>query len=104
LPKINAGNGMERGFAERNAINAPIQGSAADVIKVAMINVQDRMKKEQLKSKLLLQVHDELVFDVHQDELDLVQELAKEEMERAIQLEVPLVVEAGVADNWLDAH
>lgn len=104
LAKINAGNGMERGFAERNAINAPIQGSAADVIKVAMINVQERMKKEQLKSKLLLQVHDELVFDAHESEVDLLKQLAKEEMERAIELEVPLEVEAGVADNWLDAH
>ncbi|CAG5082438.1 DNA polymerase I [Parvicella tangerina] len=104
LPKINAGNGMERGFAERNAINAPIQGSAADVIKIAMINVQERMKKEALKSKLLLQVHDELVFDVHKDEVDLMRTLAKEEMERAVQLEVPLEVEEGVADNWLDAH
>lgn len=104
LPKINAGNGMERGFAERNAINAPIQGSAADIIKVAMINVQNRMKKEKLKSKLLLQVHDELVFDTHKDEIDLMKQLAKEEMENAIKLEVPLVVEEGVADNWLDAH
>lgn len=104
LPKINAGNGMERGFAERNAINAPIQGSAADIIKIAMINVQNRMKAENLKSKLLLQVHDELVFDAHKDELDLLTQLAKEEMERAIQLEVPLVVEGGIADNWLDAH
>lgn len=104
LPKINAGNGMERGFAERNAINAPIQGSAADIIKVAMINVQERMKKERLRSRLLLQVHDELVFDVHQDEIDLMKKLAKEEMERAIQLEVPLEVEEGVAMNWLDAH
>lgn len=104
LPKINAGNGMERGFAERNAINAPIQGSAADVIKVAMINVQKRMAKEQLKSKLLLQVHDELVFDVYQDEIETLQQLAKEEMEGAILMEVPLLVESGVAENWLDAH
>lgn len=104
LPNINAGNGMERGFAERNAINAPIQGSAADVIKVAMINVQNRLQKENLKSRLLLQVHDELVFDVHQDEIDKMQQLAKEEMEGAILMEVPLLVESGVADNWLDAH
>ncbi len=104
LPKINGGNGMERGFAERNAINAPIQGSAADIIKLAMIKIHQRMIDDQYKSKLLLQVHDELVFDAHKDEIEKLTEMVKYEMENAIEFDVPLEVESGLADNWLDAH
>jgi len=104
LPDINSANAVVRGFAERNAINAPIQGSAADIIKVAMINVAQRMEKENVKSKMLLQVHDELVFDVHLDEKEIMTKLVKEEMENAIKMEVPMEVEYELADNWLDAH
>jgi len=104
LPKINGANGMERGFAERNAINAPIQGSAADVIKVAMINIQKKLNTENYQSKMLLQVHDELVFDAHKDEVDKLTDMVKEEMEQAVKLVVPLEVETGIADNWLEAH
>ena len=95
---------MERGFAERNAVNAPIQGYAADVIKIAMINVFKAMGGQQLKSKMLLQVHDELVFDVHESEIDLMKSLVKKEMESAVELNVPLDVEIEIGDNWLDAH
>jgi DNA polymerase-1 len=104
LPKINEGNGFERGFAERNAINAPIQGSAADIIKVAMINIQKRLLKEQLKSKLILQVHDELLLEVPLNEETYIKELVKFEMENAVKLNVPMEVEVGFASNWLDAH
>jgi len=104
LPDINSANAIVRGYAERNAINAPIQGSAADVIKVAMINVYNRMKEEKLESRMLLQVHDELVFDVLKSEEDKMRKLVKEEMEGAVKLEVPLDVEMEFADNWLEAH
>jgi DNA polymerase-1 len=104
LKDINSANAVVRGFAERNAVNAPIQGSAADIIKLAMIKVANAMKEQQLKSKMLLQVHDELVFDVHVDEIDAMQELVKKEMESAVELVVPMVVEMEIADNWLDAH
>jgi DNA polymerase-1 len=104
LKDINSANAVVRGFAERNAINAPIQGSAADVIKLAMIAVHRAMHKEQLKSKMLLQVHDELVFDVHESEVDLMKNLVKREMESAIKLTVPMQVEMEIGDNWLDAH
>ena len=104
LKDINSANAVVRGFAERNAVNAPIQGSAADVIKLAMIGVHGAMKEQGLKSKMLLQVHDELVFDVHKDEIDTLKELVKNEMESAVELVVPLDVEIEVADNWLDAH
>lgn len=104
LPDINSANAVVRGFAERNAINAPIQGSAADIIKLAMIDLDKVFQEKQLKSKMLLQVHDELVFDVHKDEVDILAQIVKETMENAIQLEVPMVVEVKVADNWLDAH
>lgn len=104
LKDINSANAVVRGFAERNAINAPIQGSAADIIKMAMIGVDKAMRKAQLKSKMLLQVHDELVFDVYKDEIETLQELVKREMESAVQIAVPMVVEMEVADNWLDAH
>ncbi|NVK66888.1 MAG: DNA polymerase I [Flavobacteriales bacterium] len=104
LKDINSANAVVRGFAERNAVNAPIQGSAADIIKLAMIKVANAMKEANVKSKMLLQVHDELVFDVHVDEIDMMQELVKREMESAVEMVVPMVVEMEVADNWLDAH
>ena len=104
LPDINSHNGTVRGFAERNAINAPIQGSAADIIKVAMIHIYQRMKAEGLKSKLLLQVHDELNFSVVPEEHDRVEALVLEEMQRAYPLRVPLVADSGWGDNWLEAH
>ena len=104
LKDINSANAVVRGFAERNAINAPIQGSAADIIKKAMIAVDKAMTDAKLKSKMLLQVHDELVFDVHVDEIDQLQELVRREMESAVEIAVPMEVEMEVADNWLDAH
>jgi DNA polymerase-1 len=104
LPDINSANAVVRGFAERNAINAPIQGSAADIIKLAMIAVHNSMKNEGVKSKMILQVHDELVFDVHVSEKVLMQVLVKEAMEKAISLEVPMEVEMQLANNWLEAH
>ena len=104
LKDINSANAMVRGFAERNAVNAPIQGSAADVIKLAMIGVFGAMQEKNTKSKLLLQVHDELVFDVHESEIELMNTLVKHEMESAVEIVVPLDVEIEVADNWLEAH
>ena len=104
LPDINSGNAIVRGYAERNAVNAPIQGSAADIIKLAMIAVDKAMSAQQLKSKLLLQVHDELVFDVHHSEKEIMQQLVKEAMENAVKLVVPMEVEVKLAQNWLDAH
>ena len=104
LRDINSTNGIVRGHAERNAINAPIQGSAADIIKIAMINIHDEMKKRKLKSKMLLQVHDELVFDLFIPEQDEMIKLVTDNMENAIEFAVPLKVEYGIADNWLDAH
>ncbi len=104
LRDINSKNATMRGFAERNAINAPIQGSAADMIKVAMINIHDWMKKEKLKSKMILQVHDELVFDVHNSEKELMANNIPEFMKSAIELEVPMAVGLGFGQNWLEAH
>ena len=104
LRDINSKNATMRGFAERNAINAPIQGSAADMIKVAMINIHDWMKKEKLKSKMILQVHDELVFDVHKTEKELLESTIPEFMKSAIELEVPMEVGLGFGQNWLEAH
>jgi DNA polymerase-1 len=104
LPDINSANAVVRGYAERNAVNAPIQGSAADIIKMAMIAVERAMKKAQVRSKMILQVHDELVFDVHHSEESLMQELVKKAMEEAIQLAVPMEVELKLAPNWLEAH
>jgi len=104
LKDINSRNAIVRGAAERNAVNAPIQGSAADIIKLAMININKRFKQEQFKSKMLLQVHDELVFDAHNDELDIITLIIKQEMENAFQLSVPLDVEIGLGQNWLEAH
>lgn len=104
LKDINSSNAIVRGHAERNAINAPIQGSAADVIKVAMINIHATLKEQKLRSKMLLQVHDELVFDVYKPELETIQSIIKEKMEKAIILDVPLKVEMNNAANWLEAH
>jgi DNA polymerase-1 len=104
LKDINAKNNVVRSAAERNAVNAPIQGSAADIIKVAMINIQQKLKEKQFKSKMLLQVHDELIFDVLKEELEDLKTLIKHEMENAFKLEVPLDVEIGVGENWLEAH
>ncbi len=104
LPDIHSNNAIVRGFAERNAINAPIQGSAADIIKKAMVDVDRAMTEQGVKSKLLLQVHDELVFDVHVSEQKIMEELVKNAMENAVQLVVPMEVELKVAKNWLDAH
>lgn len=104
LPDINSRNAVVRGVAERNAINAPIQGTAADIIKRAMVDIQQRLKEEGLKSKMILQVHDELNFDVFKPELDKVKALVKEAMESAVKLKVPLVVDMGVGKNWLEAH
>ncbi len=104
LKDINSRNGMLRAMAERNAINAPIQGSAADIIKKAMIDVQSAMEKQNLKSKMLLQVHDELVFDMHKEEEDVLKNLVKIHMQTAVELGVPIIVDLGIGDNWLEAH
>tara|TARA_B110000046_G_scaffold185976_1_gene230977 strand:+ start:6542 stop:9388 length:2847 start_codon:yes stop_codon:yes gene_type:complete len=104
LKDINSRNAMVRSGAERNAVNAPIQGSAADIIKLAMINIHKRFEKENFKSKMLLQVHDELVFDAHKDELETIRPIIKYEMENAFKMSVPLDVEIGVGENWLEAH
>jgi DNA polymerase-1 len=104
LREINSRNAVMRAGAERNAINAPIQGSAADIVKKAMIDVQAEMDKRGMQSKMLLQVHDELVFDMHIDEADDLKVLVKEKMEQAITLEVPLTVDIGEGINWLEAH
>jgi DNA polymerase-1 len=104
LRDINSRNFTQKSFAERNAINAPIQGSAADIIKLAMIHIHQWLKSEKLKSKMIMQVHDELVFDVYLPEYDLISVKIKELMENAFQMEVPLVVEVGKGENWLEAH
>lgn len=104
LKDINSANFTVRGFAERNAINAPIQGSAADIIKMAMIAIFDEMNRRNMKSKMILQVHDELVFDCHLSEVDELKALVREKMENAVQLAVPLEVEMSTGKNWLEAH
>jgi len=104
LKDINSQNAVVRGGAERNAVNAPIQGSAADIIKIAMINIYNKLVEGNFKTKMLLQVHDELVFDAYKPELDKVKTLIKAEMENAFKLEVPLVVDLGTGENWLEAH
>ncbi|WP_396141347.1 DNA polymerase I [Flavobacterium sp.] len=104
LKDINSANAIVRGGAERNAVNAPIQGSAADIIKIAMINIHKKLTSENWKSKMLLQVHDELVFDVHNSELEKIQPMIKHEMENAFKMAVPLDVEMGLGKNWLEAH
>ena len=104
LKDINSANMMVKSGAERNAVNAPIQGSAADIIKIAMINIHKKLTSENWKSKMLLQVHDELVFDVHNSELEKIQPMIKHEMENAFKMDVPLEVELGMGKNWLEAH
>ena len=104
LPDINSRNATVRNFAERNAINAPIQGSAADIIKVAMIRIYERFKAENIRSKMILQVHDELNFSVYPDEKERVESIVIEEMQRAFPLRVPLIADCGWGDNWLEAH
>ena len=104
LPDINSHNGTVRGFAERNAINAPIQGSAADIIKIAMVRIYERFRREGVRSKMILQVHDELNFSVLPEEKELVEKIVIEEMQNAYPLQVPLVADSGWGENWLEAH
>jgi DNA polymerase-1 len=104
LPDICSSNAVVRGYAERNAINAPIQGSAADIIKVAMVNIHRRFEQERLKSRMILQVHDELNFNAYKDELETVRDIVLEEMEGAISLQVPLIADCGKGRNWFEAH
>ncbi|HMJ69285.1 MAG TPA: DNA polymerase I [Cyclobacteriaceae bacterium] len=104
LRDINSRNITTRGFAERNAINAPIQGSAADIIKIAMVNIHRWLQKEKLQSRMIMQVHDELIFDLHRDEESVVKPKVQELMKYAVNIEVPMEVEVGVGKNWLEAH
>jgi DNA polymerase-1 len=106
LKDINSSNFTVRGFAERNAINSPIQGTAADMIKLAMIRIHDIFLKRKFKSKMIMQVHDELVFDAHKSEVDVIKPIILEGMQNALLLPngVPTDAEIGVGDNWLEAH
>lgn len=104
LPDINSNNAVVRGYAERNAVNAPIQGSAADIIKIAMVNIARRLETENFKSRMIMQVHDELVFNVKPDELERLKSVVEYEMENAYHGRVPLVVSSGIGHNWLEAH
>ena len=104
IQDINSRNGSLRQNAERNAINAPIQGTAADIIKLAMINIQREIDNRNLKSRMIIQVHDELNFNVVKSEEEIMREIVKNEMENVFQMKVPLKVELSVATNWLDAH
>jgi DNA polymerase-1 len=104
LQDINSRNAIVRGYAERYAINAPIQGSAADIIKIAMIRIFKRFERENIRSKMILQVHDELNFNVLKEEMEQVRKIVIEEMENAITLKVPLIADCGAGKNWLDAH
>jgi len=104
LPDINSKNAVVRGVAERNAINAPIQGTAADLIKMAMVDIHKKLKEGRYKTRMILQVHDELNFDVPVEELDAVKALVKSSMESVCKLKVPLIVDLGVGNNWLEAH
>ena len=104
LPDINSKNGTVRALAERNAINAPIQGTAADIIKLAMIDVDRRLAEEGLQSRMVLQIHDELMFDAVPEELERLERLVTEEMENVISLSIPLTVECNHGNNWLEAH
>ena len=104
LPDINSSNGMQRQFAERAAINAPLQGSAADIIKVAMVKIHKRLNEEQLTSKMIMQVHDELVFEIPENEVEYMKELVAREMEGVVKLKAPLIVDIGVGPNWAEAH
>jgi DNA polymerase-1 len=104
LRDINSANQTVRGFAERNAINAPIQGSAADMIKIAMIRIHQDIKDQKLGSKMTMQVHDELVFDVLVNETEIMKKIIIDRMKSAIKMEVPILVEVGIGRNWLEAH
>jgi DNA polymerase-1 len=104
LKDINSSNAVVRGYAERNAINMPIQGTAADMIKLAMIAVHKTFKEHRLRSRMILQVHDELVFDAHRDEVDIVKPLILECMRNALPIAVPVEAEIGAGQNWLEAH
>jgi len=104
LRDINSANMTVRGFAERNAINAPIQGSAADLIKIAMLGIQKEITEQGLSGKMIMQVHDELVFDVPENEVEIFKEIIQTKMTTAIKTEIPLVVEIGQGKNWLEAH
>jgi DNA polymerase-1 len=104
LKDIHSANAVVRGFAERNAINAPIQGSAADIIKVAMIDIHNEFQKQGFKSKMIMQVHDELVFDAHRDELEIIKPIVEDKMQNAVKLIVPLKVDMDTGNNWLEAH
>jgi len=104
LADINAGNATVRGYAERNAVNAPIQGTAADIIKVAMVRIYQRFRREHIRSKMILQVHDELNFSVFPEEKTQVERIVIEEMQAAYPLSVPLVADSGWGKNWLEAH
>ncbi|MGZ3810187.1 MAG: DNA polymerase, partial [Mucilaginibacter sp.] len=104
LRDINSANMTVRGFAERNAINAPIQGSAADMIKIAMINIHREFKAQKLDARMTMQVHDELVFDVPNNEIEIVKPIIMHNMKTAIKTEVPILVEIGTGLNWLEAH
>ena len=104
LRDINSRNPILRGAAERNAVNAPVQGSAADIIKIAMINIQKIITSSKLKSRMLVQVHDELIFEIHKSELEKMKNIVKDEMENAFSLNVPLAVDVGVGENWFEAH
>ena len=104
LPDINSRNFTTRGYAERNAINTPIQGTAAEMIKIAMINIQEELQKQNYKAKMVLQVHDELIFETPKDELETLTGMVEQKMKTAIKLEVPIIVEGGKGKNWLEAH
>jgi DNA polymerase-1 len=104
LRDINSANQTVRGFAERNAINAPIQGSAADMIKIAMIRIHQDIKDQKLNSKMTMQVHDELVFDVPKSESEQMKKIIQDRMQNAIRMKVPILVEVGEGTNWLEAH
>ena len=104
LPEINSRNAAVRGYAERNAVNAPIQGTAADIIKVAMVSIFNEMNRLGLRSRMIMQVHDELIFNVVPDEADTLRRLVIDHMTRAYNGAVPLEVAAGTASNWLEAH
>ena len=104
MKDINSRNQIVRGGAERNAVNAPIQGSAADIIKIAMVNISNQMKLNAFRSQMLVQVHDELIFEIYKPELKKMKKLIKQEMESAFSLNVPLAVDIGLGDNWYEAH
>jgi DNA polymerase-1 len=104
LPDINSRNAVVRGYAERNAINSPIQGTAADIIKMAMVSIHRRLKEEGLQAQMIMQVHDELNFNVPEHEVDRVREIVVSEMQNAVHLSIPLIAECGVGKNWLEAH